>query len=106
VVVAREVTKLHEEFVRGRAVEVFEKLKHKEVRGEITLLIGKAETDASVSPAQNKVNVATRLKEIMDTQKLDEKAALKLLAKEQGVSKSEVYRELQRKKQPGRSPGA
>jgi 16S rRNA (cytidine1402-2'-O)-methyltransferase len=106
VVVAREVTKLHEEFVRGRADEVFEKLKHKEVRGEITLLIGKAETDASVSPAQNKVNVATRLKEIMDTQKLDEKAALKLLAKEQGVSKSEVYRELQRKKQPGRSPGA
>jgi 16S rRNA (cytidine1402-2'-O)-methyltransferase len=106
VVVAREVTKLHEEFVRGRAVEVFEKLKHKEVRGEITLLIGKAETDASLSPAQNKGNVATRLKEIMDTQKLDEKAALKLLAKEQGVSKSEVYRELQRKKQPGRSPGA
>jgi 16S rRNA (cytidine1402-2'-O)-methyltransferase len=38
----------------------------------------------------------TRLLEIMRLQKLDEKAALKALAKERGVSKSEVYRELQR----------
>src|SRR3954471_24068275 len=44
VVVAREVTKLHEEFLRGRAGEVLENLKAREVvKGEITLLIGKAE---------------------------------------------------------------
>ena len=44
VVVAREVTKLHEEFLRGRAGEVLENLKSREaVKGEITLLIGKAE---------------------------------------------------------------
>ena len=40
---AREVTKLHEEFLRGRAGEVLENLKAREaVKGEITLLIGKA----------------------------------------------------------------
>src|SRR6202007_185042 len=40
VVVAREVTKLHEEFLRGRAGEVLENLKAREsVKGEITLLI-------------------------------------------------------------------
>ena len=44
------------------------------------------------------MNVAQRLAEIMSSQKLDEKAALKVLAKEKGVSKSEVYREVQRKK--------
>src|SRR5208283_2900670 len=43
VVVAREVTKLHEEFLRGRAGEVLETLKARDgVKGEITLLIGKA----------------------------------------------------------------
>ena len=51
VVVAREVTKLHEEFLRGRAGEVLENLKAREaVKGEITLLIGKAEEgDARVA---------------------------------------------------------
>src|SRR5215470_18115493 len=44
VVVSREVTKIHEEFLRGRASEVLETLKSREaVKGEITLLIGKAE---------------------------------------------------------------
>jgi len=44
VVIAREVTKLHEEFLRGRAGEVLETLKSRAgVKGEITLLIGKAE---------------------------------------------------------------
>src|SRR6202161_1663428 len=44
VVIAREVTKLHEEFLRGRAGEVLETLKARDgVKGEITLLIGKAE---------------------------------------------------------------
>src|SRR6202167_4123186 len=44
VVIAREVTKLHEEFLRGRAGEVLENLKARDgVKGEITLLIGKIE---------------------------------------------------------------
>src|SRR5580698_3321616 len=44
VVIAREVTKLHEEFLRGRASEVLETLKSRDAeKGEITLLIGKAE---------------------------------------------------------------
>src|SRR5689334_20370184 len=47
VVVAREVTKIHEEFLRGRAGEALANLKAREaVKGEITLLIGKAEEDA------------------------------------------------------------
>jgi 16S rRNA (cytidine1402-2'-O)-methyltransferase len=97
VVVAREVTKMYEEFIRGTAAEVFERMRHQEVRGEITLIIGKAE-QVSKAAAEKKLNVAERLAEIMSSQKLDEKAALKVLAKEQGVSKSELYREVQRRK--------
>src|SRR6202040_443556 len=44
VVVAREVTKLHEEFLRGRAREILGQFKARgDVKGEITLLIAKAE---------------------------------------------------------------
>jgi len=106
VVVAREVTKLHEEFLRGRAGEVLETLKRREaVKGEITLLIGKAEEeDARVgtgsvgTSALARPSVRQRVEQIMAEEKVDEKAALKKVAKERGVSKSEAYRELQRSK--------
>jgi len=100
VAIAREVTKLHEEFLRGRASEVLDNLKAREaVKGEITLLIGKPEDGdargaADVSSAR--VSVRQRVAQIMAEEKMDEKAALKKVAKERGVSKSEAYRELQR----------
>jgi 16S rRNA (cytidine1402-2'-O)-methyltransferase len=97
VVIAREVTKIHEEFLRGRAGELLETLKTRgEIKGEITLLIGKSEDSIHIAAAQ--VGVRARLKEIMSQDNLDEKSALKKLAKDMGVSKSEVYRELQRSK--------
>ncbi len=102
VVVAREVTKLHEEFLRGRAGVVLENLKSRDaVKGEITLLIGKAgEEDAHVAAdaSSARVPIRQRLQQIMTEEKVDEKAALKKVAKERGVSKSEAYRELQRSK--------
>jgi 16S rRNA (cytidine1402-2'-O)-methyltransferase len=100
-VIAREVTKLHEEFLRGRAAEVLENLKAREtVKGEITLLIGKAEESETRGAADAPVrqSVKQRVEQIMAEEKVDEKAALKKVAKERGVSKSELYRELQREK--------
>lgn len=97
VVVAREVTKLHEEFLRGRAEDLLATLKKRgEVKGEITLLIGKAGGPELPQPTPK--NVGQRVRELMKANELDEKAALKQVAKEFGVSKSEVYRELQRVK--------
>jgi 16S rRNA (cytidine1402-2'-O)-methyltransferase len=92
VVIARELTKVHEEFLRGTAAEVLKSLEQREVKGEITLLIGKNE-GATVGV---KKDIATRLLEIMREQQIDENAALKVVAKEQGISKSEAYREFQR----------
>ncbi len=98
VVVAREVTKLHEEFLRGRAGEILQTLNARgEIKGEITLLIGKPEETApKAAPPQ--ATIRQRVEQIMAEEKLDEKAALKKVAKEMGVSKSEAYRELQRSK--------
>jgi 16S rRNA (cytidine1402-2'-O)-methyltransferase len=99
VVIAREVTKLHEEFLRGRAGEIVETLKARDgVKGEITLLIGKAEGSESHAETPSRVSVRQRVEQIMAEEKVDEKAALKKVAKERGISKSEAYRELQRSK--------
>jgi 16S rRNA (cytidine1402-2'-O)-methyltransferase len=97
VVMAREVTKLHEEFLRGSAGSVLAQLKERgDIRGEITLLIGKAEENAP-APATGK-SVAKRIRELMAAGQLDEKTALKQAAKEFGLSKSATYREFQRSK--------
>ncbi|MFZ0955492.1 MAG: 16S rRNA (cytidine(1402)-2'-O)-methyltransferase [Candidatus Sulfotelmatobacter sp.] len=108
VVIAREVTKLYEEFLRGRAGEVLETLKSRDrVKGEITLLIGKAEEsdargaeDAACPEQSRRVrpSVRQRIEQIMAEEKVDEKSALKKVARERGVSKSEAYREWQRSK--------
>jgi 16S rRNA (cytidine1402-2'-O)-methyltransferase len=104
VVVAREVTKLHEEFLRGSSAEVLQTLKSRDtVKGEITLLIGKPEPEgAGVGPealetgAPARLTVRQRVSQIMAEEKIDEKSALKKVAKERGVSKSEAYRQMQR----------
>jgi len=99
VVIAREVTKLHEEFLRGRADEVLDILISRDgVKGEITLLIGKAEEADSSVAAPARVSVRQRVEQVRAEDKVDEKAALKKVAKERGISKSEAYRELQRSK--------
>ncbi len=98
VVVAREVTKLHEEFIRGRAAEVLADLKERaDVKGEITLLIAKADEKAATQPAAPN-GVVGRIRELMQADQTDEKNALKQAAKEFGLSKSEAYREWQRAK--------
>jgi 16S rRNA (cytidine1402-2'-O)-methyltransferase len=98
VVVAREVTKVHEEFLRGRAKDVLEQLKARgEVKGEITLLIAKPEA-RDLRPETSTVALAQRVKQIMSEAKVDEKSALKIVAKERGVGKSEAYREWQKSK--------
>jgi 16S rRNA (cytidine1402-2'-O)-methyltransferase len=94
IAVAREITKIHEEFLRGSATDVLAILNNRsEVKGEIVLLIGPA-SEEGTRPAT--VSVRNRVEQLMREEKLDEKTALKKAAKERGMSKSEAYRELQR----------
>jgi len=98
VVVAREVTKIHEEFLRGRAESVLKLLNSRgSVKGEITLLIAKAE-DGAIQQASETVSLGQRVRDIMKEDKSDEKTALKKVAKERGIGKSEAYREWQQSK--------
>jgi len=89
VVVARELTKLHEEFLRGTAGQVRAQLEARpSVKGEITLLIGKATTvEAPATPVEE----AVRALEQQGVPRMD---AIKLVAKARGLSKREVYKEI------------
>ncbi|HWF92902.1 MAG TPA: 16S rRNA (cytidine(1402)-2'-O)-methyltransferase [Terriglobales bacterium] len=97
IVIARELTKVHEEFLRGPASEILKKLSSRgEIKGEITLLIGKSNESQPLGSQSQSIHA--RVRQLMAEQNLDEKAALKAVAKERGISKSEAYRELQRSK--------
>jgi 16S rRNA (cytidine1402-2'-O)-methyltransferase len=96
VVIARELTKLHEELLRGTVSEVRSELAARErVRGEIVLLI---EAKPPAQPAILSGKIVHQLSQLMEAEGLDEKDALKRLARERGVSKSDLYRELQRER--------
>ena len=95
VTVARELTKLHEEFLRGPVTQVQAELSSRDVvRGEIVLLLapGKLSTN-SVS----EIPVAEAVRRLLLTGST-EKDALKQVARERGMGKSELYREWQRSK--------
>jgi 16S rRNA (cytidine1402-2'-O)-methyltransferase len=89
VVVARELTKLHEEFLRGTASEIRLQLAARpSVKGEITLLIGRPSTEdkpADLSEAEDQVRELER-------QGLSRMEAVKRVAKTQGIPKRELYR--------------
>lgn len=92
---ARELTKIHEEFLRGTVAEVREQLGRRErIRGEIVLLVEPARLAAEAGTIEPLIKRVAALAE----QGLEEKEALKRLARETGRAKSELYRELQRER--------
>ena len=91
---AREITKVHEEFRRGKLTDIFQTLNEHPAKGEITLVIGPAEKGAAGANIDTAQSLAARVDELMHQAKLDRKEALKLAAKERGMSKRDAYRQL------------
>jgi 16S rRNA (cytidine1402-2'-O)-methyltransferase len=91
-VVAREVTKIHEEFLRGSLAELRDAARKRTPRGEITLVIGPA-TDA-VEPVASTVSLRERVEQLEAEAGMDRKAALKQAARERGLGKREAYKQL------------
>jgi len=103
IVVARELTKIHEEFLRGAVAAVRQDLAARDrVRGEIVLLVEPPASSAA-PPAAAAEKIAARIARIQADTGVDEMDALKRLARELGQSKSQLYRELQRERARPRS---
>jgi 16S rRNA (cytidine1402-2'-O)-methyltransferase len=95
IVLARELTKLHEEFLRGAVSDVRRTLAARpQVRGEMVLLfqLPEAERAPQTTSIREAVDALAKLEGI------PEKDALKRIARERNMSKSDAYRELQRAK--------
>jgi 16S rRNA (cytidine1402-2'-O)-methyltransferase len=89
VVLGRELTKLHEEFLSGSAAELRERLALRDsVKGEFTVIVGKwqAPVDESI-PLEREV-------ELLIAQGVPRMNALKQVARRRGISKREVYKSL------------
>jgi 16S rRNA (cytidine1402-2'-O)-methyltransferase len=94
VVVAREITKLHEEFLRGPVAGIREEIERRSgVKGEIVLLIAGARS----ASADDQQPVEARIKELLASgvERMD---AIKQVARERGLPKREIYRKLEAQK--------
>ena len=91
-VVAREITKLHEEFVRGSLSELHSKLSSATLKGEVVLLIDRVR--GAQLESKTTTSISDRVAEL-EAEGNDRKTALKRAAKEFGISKSEAYRLVQ-----------
>ena len=90
-VVARELTKLHEEIARGSLGELASRYDSESVRGEIVLVIERAtEQTETVSPNRS----VSELVDSFESEGMDHRAALKRAARELGLSRDEAYRRL------------
>jgi 16S rRNA (cytidine1402-2'-O)-methyltransferase len=93
VVIARELTKLHEEFLRGPVSELRAQLAARpSIRGEIVLMLA----PAIVENAAARPNIAIEVAALIKSAGISEMDALKRIARERGIGKSDAYRELQR----------
>lgn len=88
-VVARELTKLHEEFVRGTLSRA--ELPN-QARGEIVLLIGPPLKGQAKQTGEPGHSINQEVERIVAAEGLDRKSALKRIARERRISKSEAYR--------------
>ena len=91
-VIAREVTKIHEEFLRGPLAELLESARKRAPRGEITLLIGPG--DPQAQQVELSVSLKERVEQLEAEAGIDRKAALKQAARERGLGKREAYKQL------------
>lgn len=110
IVLARELTKLHEEFLRGAVSEIRKTLAERAtIKGEFVLLfvpgqpecptsLGAVESGATDVSGTPRLSIAQEVRALMQSEKLSEMDALKRVARARGLSKSAAYREWQRGK--------
>lgn len=87
IVLARELTKFHEEFLRGSAASILETLEQRgSVKGEITLVIGRGDQRPTIEDPLEEI------RKLQDESGLDRMEAIKAVAKRMGLPKREIYR--------------
>jgi 16S rRNA (cytidine1402-2'-O)-methyltransferase len=94
VVIARELTKIYEEFIRGRAGDVLESLIGRQIKGEVVLLVA----PGTPADAPDEFPVIDLLRRYLGVGDISLKDAVRRVALETGRSRGEVYAEALRLK--------
>jgi len=93
-VVARELTKMHEEIARGRLSELAARFSSAQsARGEMVLIIDRAVIEVEGGKDKAAASIAALVTKL-ENEGLDHRAALKKVARELGLSRAEAYRRL------------
>ena len=93
--IARELTKIHEEIVRGPLSELTVRFSsEQETRGEMVLLIDRTEISSEGTSDKTVVSSVAERVAALEDEGLDARAALKRVARELGLSRDEAYRRL------------
>lgn len=90
-VLARELTKIHEEFIRGSINSILEKMKEKEaIKGEYIVLLDLNNNVIEGDDIKNKT-IEEQYK-IYESQGMEKKDIIKQIAKNKNVAKNEIYK--------------
>lgn len=87
IVLARELTKIHEEFIRGNIIEILEKAKN--LKGEIVLII-EGDKKEEIKNDFKDLTLEEHY-ELYEKQGFQKKEIIKKIAKDRNVSKNEIY---------------
>ena len=87
--VARELTKLHEEFIRGAVSEIIAHFEAVEPRGEVTLVIAGSRED-NLRAAES-ISISEEVERLERERGLSRSDAIKQAARSRGLSKREAY---------------
>jgi len=88
-VITRELTKIHEETIRGTLSECLKRLQEGTIKGEFTVILH----GATKEPLQQDIDTAEYLKNLILHRGLSKKEAISAAAEELGVPKKDVYKE-------------
>ena len=89
-VIARELTKVHEEFVRGPIGSLIARMEERGVRGEVVILV----EGSSERVDWERIDIPAYIGEMQEKMGLDRMSAIKLVAHLSGIGKSELYKSM------------
>lgn len=95
IVIAREMTKLHEEIISGKISNILNDLKKREIKGEITILLNPRSLEAE----KQEISLTDEIKKLQKELGLPIKEIAKIIAEQRGIPKREVYKEALKLKQ-------
>jgi 16S rRNA (cytidine1402-2'-O)-methyltransferase len=93
-VIAREMTKLHEEFLRGSLSHLASRISEKPAKGEMVLLVGPPSEDNLYrdAPPAKRSSILEEVESLMRSEGIDRRGALKRVARARGITRSQAYR--------------